>query len=114
MPQTPDDGSYWKKVWSEQEINTYLHDIGNLVLTENNSNYQNFDFVRKKGNSGLGYSYSNSDIRQERKISSYTDWTVVECKERRDEMIKWIIQRWGIVVSVPFTIEIYEDEDSED
>jgi hypothetical protein len=113
LPQTPDERSHWKAVWTEPEIITYLHDIGNLVLTENNSNYRNFDFSRKKGSSGEGFSYANSDIRQERKISSFADWTAVECKQRHDELIKWMIQRWGIIASAPISIEISEDEDDD-
>ena len=59
-----------------------VHDIANLVLTQNNSNYLAFGF-RKKGIPGQSPSYSNSDIRQERKISSFPDWTPTEFKERR-------------------------------
>lgn len=113
LPQTPDVTSHWKAVWTEPAITTYLHDIGNLVLTENNSNYKNFDFSRKKGSSGTGFSYANSDIRQERKISSYSDWTEVECKQRHDDLIKWIIKRWKIAVSESISIEIAEDEDND-
>lgn len=111
LPQTPDERSHWKEVWSTDEISRYLHDIGNLVLTENNSNYRNFDFSRKKGFAGQGFSYSNSDIRQERKLSQYDDWTINQCIDRRNNILEWILQRWGI--STPIVNEIIEEEDFE-
>jgi hypothetical protein len=94
LPQTPEENSHWKSVWSQDDIKKCLHDIGNLALTQNNSNYKNFEFVRKKGMPGQSPSYSNSDIRQERKISSFPDWTPKEFKERRSEMVTWINDRW--------------------
>ncbi|HVX91021.1 MAG TPA: HNH endonuclease family protein [Candidatus Paceibacterota bacterium] len=94
LPQTPDDNSHWIAVWSKDEMKTCLHDIANLVLTQNNSNYLNFEFVRKKGLPGQSPSYSNSDIRQERKISGYSDWTPKEFGERRKDLVEWINERW--------------------
>ena len=71
LPQTPDNNSHWKAVWSEEDFKLCLHDIANLVLTQNNSSYRNFEFTRKKGQAGQSPSYSNSDIRQERKLAKY-------------------------------------------
>ena len=94
LPQNPGNESHWKKVWSADEMKRCLHDIGNLVLTQNNSNYRNFDFARKRGSPGISPSYCDSDIRQERKISNFSDWTPKEFKERRSELVTWIIGRW--------------------
>ena len=94
LPQEPN--SEWKKKWSPDDIGKYLHDISNIVLTKNNSHYSNFDFARKKGKPGTGYCYANSDIRQERKISEFEDWTPASCKQRREELVAWIIGRWGV------------------
>jgi hypothetical protein len=55
----------------------------------------NFDFPRKKGNAGEGNSYSNSDIRQERKLALHDDWRPQECDERRLALVSWINTRWG-------------------
>ncbi len=96
LPQNPDNKSLWKKNWTEPDIKAYLHDISNIVLTTNNAHYLNFDFGRKKGVSGAGYCYANSDIRQERKIAEFETWTVDSCKARRVTLIDWIIGRWGI------------------
>lgn len=96
LPQKPDVNSNWLKKWSAEDRKKYLHDISNLLLTKDNSRYSNFEFERKKGTSGSGYSYSNSDIRQERKIAKFEDWTPENCKKRRVELIDWIVQTWGI------------------
>jgi hypothetical protein len=94
LPQNPKENSHWKEVWNETDTGTYLHDIGNLVLTQNNSNYLNFEFMRKKGAPGISPSYCNSDIRQERKIASLDDWRPAELSTRRQDLVQWIAERW--------------------
>ncbi|WP_304909604.1 DUF1524 domain-containing protein [Methylotenera sp.] len=84
-------------------------------MTQNNSNYLNFEFSRKKGIPGQGPSYSNSDIRQERKISMYPDWTPKEFIERRCELEAWINKRWktevGLVIcQLPDIVEEADDD----
>lgn len=96
LPQNPDVNSQWLKKWPARDRNKYLHDISNIVLTKDNSRYRNFEFERKKGTSGTGFSYANSDIRQERKIAEHDDWTPAACKIRREELTDWIIDRWGM------------------
>lgn len=114
LPQNPDPNSEWTKKWDEEDINKYLHDISNLVLTKDNSRYSNFEFERKKGVAGNGYSYSNSDIRQERKIAEFEDWTPSNCIKRRLELANWIIQNWGIEKHFEVKAEdIMNDEDDE-
>lgn len=96
LPQNPASNSNWLNKWTDEERKKYLHDISNLVLTKDNSRYSNFEFDRKKGIAGSGFSYSNSDIRQERKIAEYDDWTPDTCKKRRQELTNWVIKNWGI------------------
>jgi hypothetical protein len=114
LPQTPERNSHWLSVWNPDEFDTCLHDIGNLVLTQNNSNYWNFEFSRKKGVPGQGPSYSNSDIRQERKISSFPDWTPTEFAERRNELVAWINNRWKTEGGQGVTTLEITDETDED
>ena len=94
LPQQPDKSSHWRNVWTPDEIKECLHDIGNLVLTRDNSSYSNFEFSRKKGAPGFSPSYSNSDIRQERRVARYADWTRHELVERRLELTGWMNDRW--------------------
>ena len=110
-----DENSEWKKKWRDSDIEKYRDDISNIVLTKDNSHYSNFDFDRKKGNSGAGHCYANSDIRQERKISKFEDWTADSCKERREELVSWIVERWGIDENyeVPEELEEVEEEEIE-
>src|SRR5690606_2239181 len=95
LPQNPASRSIWKKNWPLAERNKYLHDIGNLVLSKDNSVYSNFEFERKKGISGSGYCYANSDIRQERELAKFSDWTSEALLARRNAIIYWIIATWG-------------------
>ncbi|WP_165840810.1 DUF262 domain-containing protein [Pseudomonas sp. SDI] len=114
LPQTPAADSHWRDVWDAKNTELYLHDIGNLVLTHNNSNYRNFDFARKKGSAGSGYSYSNSDIRQERKLALFEDWTPLECEERRQTLVDWISTRWGSPYAVEAAPEAFAGDLDED
>lgn len=116
LPQNPEKKSYWKTVWDSQQFKEALHDIGNLVLTQNNSNYRNFEFERKKGKPGISPSYSNSDIRQERRIAIYRDWTHSQFMKRRKELVSWTTERWGTHnkgLKVAVDIPDYFDEDEE-
>ncbi len=96
LPQNPDANSNWISKWTEDDRKKFIHDISNLVLTKDNSHYSNYEFERKKGIAGFGISYSNSDIRQERKIAEFDDWTPENRNKRRLELTRWIIGNWGI------------------
>ncbi len=114
LPQTPGENSHWKTVWSTDDSDKCLHDIGNLVLTLDNSRYSNFEFTRKKGQAGDGYSYSNSDIRQERRLAQFSDWTRKEFDERRNDLVGWIEDRWkteAAQVASPLDVDDEADED---
>ncbi len=124
LPQTPEEDSHWRKVWKSEEIATYTHDIGNLVLTRDNSSYRNFDFIRKKlgeGNDGVNPvdtnvpCYTNSLIAQERDIAREIDWTPAAEKRRRDTLIRWILERWCPdvgSVAIPTDLDDEADEDA--
>ena len=123
LPQTPDDESHWKKVWTQKEIADYTHDIGNLVLTRDNSSYKNFEFQRKKlgeGNDGVNPvdsfvpCYVNSLIAQERDIAREIDWTPDAEKRRREQLIKWIIARWCPDIGLTITPADLDEEADED
>lgn len=115
LPQTPAEHSHWAEVWNADDTKTYLHDIGNLVLTQNNSNYKNFEFERKKGMPGLGPSYSNSDIRQERKIAGFEDWHPADLVKRSQELYEWILNRWKVQTSeIALPEDINEQDDMDE
>lgn len=113
LPQTPEKDSEWLEKWNQEEIKIYLHDISNLVLTKDNSRYRNFEFVRKRGKVGSVYCYSDSDIRQERKVAEFDDWTPSNCKKRRKELLDWIVQTWGIDKHFEVRVEETNEEDDD-
>ena len=96
----------WLQKWSEADREKYTHDISNIVLTLDNSHYSNFEFSRKRGTAGVGHCYANADIRQERKIADYSDWTQVECDNRKQILSEWICTRWGIKSSSANNVKI--------
>lgn len=114
LPQNPKANSDWRSNWTKDEIKLYLHDISNITLTMDNSSYSNFEFKIKKGKPGISPSYANSDIRQERKISSFSDWTPNTCKKRRKELITWIYERWRNESALQTLVETEEFEDDEE
>ena len=119
LPQNPDVNSNWISKWTDDERKKFIHDISNLVLTKDNSRYSNFEYDRKsKGINNNGekvyeFYYSNSDIKQERKIAQdFDDWTPENRNKRRLELTSWIIANWGIErhFQAP-TNDIIEDEE---
>lgn len=115
LPQNPEENSQWKQHWTQEEVAFYLHDISNIVLTKDNSHYSRFEYERKRGVAGAGYCYANSDIRQERKIAEFKEWTAESCKKRKKTLNEWIIKRWGIDkhFQVPKEVEMEEEEEIE-
>ncbi|MFW6173332.1 MAG: DUF262 domain-containing protein, partial [Elusimicrobiota bacterium] len=95
LPQSP-ERAYWQARWNEEEIETYMHDIGNLTLTFDNSVYSNKSFSEKKGNPGEENCYLTSNLFQEKELGRYEDWTIKELRERRKKIIAWAIKRWGV------------------
>jgi len=111
LPQNPEPDSEWMRKWTEEQRNTYLHDIGNLVLTRDNARYKNLDFVQKKGSSESGICYARSDIRQERDIAVNEDWTMKELLARREKIASWILERWKLPQIPPDVVMEEEGED---
>jgi hypothetical protein len=100
LPQTVDAGGYWRARFSEEAYKKYVHDIGNLSLTRDNSWLSNRPFPEKKGRQGFPANapkgYINSDIETERRLADYSDWTEEELLKRRQEMVEWALQRWQV------------------
>jgi len=114
FPQTPEEQSQWLREWNNEDISTWLHDIGNLTLTLDNSSYRNFDFERKKGTAGGTRCYAGSTLRQERDLAAYDSWTPKEVKQRHEAITSWVIERWSVPPTVPVTADENIAEDEED
>lgn len=107
LPQTPTD-RYWTSHFGAQERTRWTNDIGNLVLTQDNSTYGNKPFPAKRGRpniedaSGhLARCYSNSALYQEKELAQHADWTPIEAQERRDRILSWARRRWHVEPSSP-------------
>ena len=101
LPQTPT--AAWKQVFTLEEIERWTHDIGNLVLTEDNSVYLNKPFLAKRGNAGdrgpdgaLLRTYANSALYQERALVKHDAWTPTTVQQRHDDIMAWARMRWRV------------------
>jgi hypothetical protein len=102
LPQTPTD-EYWLARFSPEDRERLTHDLGNLVLTEDNSSYLNHSFDRKRGQPGdrrpngdLVPCYANSILFQERALAGLPEWTPAAVTHRRKELLAWARQRWHV------------------
>lgn len=100
LPQTPDK-QYWIDRWTEEDIEEVTHDLGNLVVTLDNSSYGNNGFDKKKGSVGTGKCYANSSMFSEKELCIYDEWTRKEFEIRRNKIGVWMKSRWFIDDYVP-------------
>ena len=91
LPQNPDDSSKWKKDFSDEEREYWLHKLANLVLISGrkNSRLSNLDFQEKKEK----YLEGRIDIFSGSKvfIEQNSEWNVEVLKDRQESMIKELI-----------------------
>ena len=116
LPQTPDRGGYWAARFTPEEHERYVHDIGNLTLTFDNSALGNKPFREKKGSPGELGCYAGSQILMEQALARHDDWTRVHIEERRKEIEAWAIERWHVEppLSEPVEWEVNPDGVGED
>jgi len=112
LPQTPND-KYWTERFTNDEVKIYLHDIGNLCLTYDNSSYKNKDFDRKKGKvDSDNPCYAKSILAQERILTKYEEWIVETIKSRRSEITDFAKRRWFVEpLKGTDIVEISEEEE---
>lgn len=95
LPQTRT--TYWRDRFKIRDHRDYLHDLGNLCLTINNSSYSNNDFPQKKGRQNQKQPcYATSDLKQENELTKYRDWTKKEILKRRKKIVEWAKERWRV------------------
>ena len=96
LPQTP-TARYWLSRWTQDQRDQYTHDLGNLCLTLDNSSYGNKPFPEKRGEAGSGmHCYANGDLVMERELAAFQDWDEAALRKRREEMVEWAKERWGL------------------
>lgn len=91
MPQKLDD--VWKKELGEnfEEIHKkYLHNIGNLILTEFNSEIGNKSFKEKKNK------LNTSSLNYRLDVIKRDVWNEQSIKEHQENMIKWFLHTFPL------------------
>ncbi len=101
LPQAWDAGGYWAARFSPEEHERWLHDIGNLTLTFDNSCLGNKPFPEKKGTSGQPCCYAISKLFIEQALARYEDWTPETIQARRQEIRAWAERRWAVAPVEP-------------
>jgi len=97
LPQTPQEGGYWTDHFSQEEREKFIHQIGNLTLTEDNLPLGNKPFPEKKGVFGQEHPcYANSNLKIERELAVFTDWTPQHIEQRQQRLAKWALDRWHV------------------
>lgn len=116
LPQTITNQPYWQQYFNTDTHKEYVHDIGNLVLTRDNSSLSNKPFPDKKGTIDAGWScYATSSLFQERELALQDDWTPEAIDERRARLFAWAKERWHVDFSdiYPAAPDGLEDEPDE-
>ena len=120
LPQTITNQPYWQQSFGTDTHAEYVHDIGNLVLTKDNSSLSNKPFPDKKGTiDAEGPCYATSSLFQERELALLDDWTPEAIDERRARLLDWAKRRWHVDFSdihpaEPGDISDYDDEEEEE
>ena len=97
LPQSINDQPYWESKFSPQDHQRYLHDLGNLTLTENNPALGNKSFLDKKGDvSTKEYCYIKSRLYVEMELVEKQDWDASAIEERRARLLAWARDRWAV------------------
>jgi hypothetical protein len=96
LPQTIVPGGYWAERFTPAEHQVYVHDIGNLTLTYDNSALGNKAFPDKKGRAGQSGCYAGSKLFMEQELAQYEDWTKTKIEERRQRIEEWATERWHV------------------
>lgn len=95
LPQDP-SRPCWKQRFNAEELQGLTHDLGNLVLTIDNSSLGTKCFADKKGAAGTKSCYASSTLRQEQELVGYADWTPEAIRDRRLKLKEWALVRWAV------------------
>ena len=115
LPQTITNQPYWQQYFDPDMHQKYVHDIGNLVLTKDNSSLGNKSFPDKKGTIDANWPcYAKSSLFQERELALQDDWTPKAIDERRARLLDWAKRRWHVDFSDIYPAELGGIEDEPD
>ncbi|MDE0555718.1 MAG: HNH endonuclease family protein, partial [Candidatus Poribacteria bacterium] len=115
LPQSIDNQPSWREAFPSPEIHQqYLHDIGNLTLTKHNPHLQNKPFLSKKGiPGGNDFCYANSPLFVERDLVNWDSWSPQTIEERKEMLLNWARERWGVELNERDAVRIEQSESIE-
>jgi hypothetical protein len=100
LPQNPGEASRWRDDFSDHELRELTHDIGNLVLTRDNSSYGRKEYSEKRGHLGQEsppcYQSRIALVREREIATKYESWTPHSIAARRREIEEWALRRWRV------------------
>lgn len=90
LPQTPKPDSKWRDTFSEDIIEDYIYNIGNLTLLlgKKNTSLGNKEYSEKRV--GL----QKSDIKQNKQIAENENWTRKEIENRVQKLADTYVEIW--------------------
>ena len=97
MPQTLNND--WKEALGpdyERIHEDWLHTLPNLTLTAYNPNYSNKLFHEKKN---MENGFAQSGLRLNQYISKFDKWTEDELKQRKEHLVKIVLDIWAYPIS---------------
>lgn len=97
LPQTPSEGSQWRKDFSEEQAKYWTHRLGNLLLLNHrtNSRARNYDFEVKKEKyftSGKGVAVFALTTQ----VLSEHSWTPDVIERRQQQLIDLLADEWEL------------------
>ena len=116
LPQSIEGQDYWIERFDEQTHRDYVHDIGNLSLTNGNESLSNKPFPQKRDCDNAGpYCYRHSNLKIENEIAeAWSDWTVDTIVERRRRILRWATKRWHVDFDEPDQPSYDPDDDPDE
>ena len=102
LPQGPAEGaSCWWDHFTAEQHQSYMHSLGNLVLTLDNSSYSNKCFADKRGEAAVpGVAakpcYAQGKLYQERELAHEEEWTPEAIRARQLRLAAWAMERWSV------------------
>ena len=100
LPNTHRDRDFWETEWpDENQAEKYKHRLGNLVLTDGNSQLGRKSFSEKLNGPGDYFYNSPNATNTEKRIREFTEgneWKIENILKREIELIEFTIDRWSL------------------
>lgn len=95
LPQTPADGSQWKKDFTDEQRKEWTDRLGNLVLisTTKNSSQGRSDYTEKKSKY---FAKKINTCPNSLRVLQNTQWTMAELKSNHNTVLEKIHEHYGI------------------